>query len=162
MGSFLTAKSAQAGLSLVEASIGTSLPSNVVNYNGTVACFGRSARGGEIFVGKIVAGYCNYPINGLEDRASNYKVMTTDQRIFWLRDPVEINQSSRLLSPMSAITIGSRTTKGVCGVNYRNEDHVGELIAGRGSYICRIGYGGSAVQFGEGEFDIALFYKAYM
>jgi hypothetical protein len=173
MGSFLTAKSAQT-LEVREASVNNPLPRNVFNYNGSPACFiSLSYYAGcprnmscpqvqteEIVVGKVHSAFCHYVNDGRVERASNYKVVTYQDyeygQIVWVRDRSDVHQSRIGNRRWKPFKLGDRARgEGICGLNYRNEYHIGEVRQIADQYICLIPYGENAVQFPFGQFYIA-------
>ncbi|MDJ1173879.1 hypothetical protein [Roseofilum capinflatum] len=156
LSSFLLPKPAQADLQVRDASVNNRPTGNVVNYYSRQVCFGIN------FVGKVHDGYCNYPSNGSERRASNYRVLIDDDRqVFWRRDAAGVRQVQNQVGNRKLRVLSLYNDKGACGAYHLNGYHVGELTQIKSSsgsrLICKIGFGGRVLEFQQGDFDFAIY-----
>ncbi|MDB9517024.1 hypothetical protein PN466_08690 [Roseofilum reptotaenium CS-1145] len=176
LSSFLLPKPAQAKLQARDASVNNLPTGNLVNYYGVKLCFGSIMRNyiprgnqsysghfsTHFFVGKLHDGYCNYPLNGSEERTSHYRVaIDEDHQVFWRRDTAGIRQLQNQVGNRKLRWVPIHRGKSACGVYHLNGYHVGELTqiksGSRSRLICKIGFGGRVVEFQQGDFDIPIY-----
>jgi hypothetical protein len=164
---------AQAKLQARDASVNNPPTGNVVNYYGVKLCFGHVTKSSTPyglptifthinFVGKVHDGYCNYPSNGSEERASRYRVaIDEDQQVFWRRDEAGIRQLQNQVGNRKLRFVPIHDGTSACGVYHLNGYHVGELTSiqsgSRYRLVCKIGFGGRVVEFQQGDFDIPIY-----